>query len=122
VVNDPSSDAHRFEVTTPPAHAMTNIRASDGAVRVCIDPAAPASDDQMTVMVTDTRHTGRALSVVIPIHIQDGTPAAMCDLDAFPPESGGCCDAGGHPGGALPLAIGVLALVRRRRRSAAIPR
>jgi endonuclease G len=32
-------------------------------------------------------------------------------------SEGGCCDAGGSSGGAIPLAIGVVALARRRRRA-----
>lgn len=37
-----------------------------------------------------------------------------CDLDAF--DTDGCCDSRGHPDGAIPLTIGVLALVIRWRR------
>lgn len=112
-VNDPRSDAHRFEITTPPARGTAKVR-GDGAVRVCTDPAAAPGDDAVTVTIIDTRHDGRALPVTIPIQIEDGTPGAACDLDAF--SSGGCCDTGGGTGGAIPLTIGVLALVRRRRR------
>jgi uncharacterized protein (TIGR03382 family) len=112
-VNDPASDAHRFEITAPPAHGTANLR-GDGTVRVCTDPAAPPGDDELTVLVTDTRHAGRALPVTIKVQIQDGTAPPTCDLAAF--SSGGGCDAGGRAGGAIPLTIGVLALVRRRRR------
>ena len=112
--NDPASDTHRYELTTPPAHAMVKIR-SDGAVRVCIDRDAPPGDDQLTVTITDYFHDERALPLTIPIHIQDGAPPAMCDINAFS-EVGGCCSASSQPG-AIPIALGVLALLRRRRRS-----
>jgi endonuclease G len=112
-VNDPGSDAHSFAITTPPAHGTAKLR-GDGAVRVCTDPAADPGDDALTVMITDTRHAGRALPITIKIEIQGGTAPASCDLDAF--DTGGCCDTGGGTGGAIPLAIGVLGLVRRRRR------
>jgi V8-like Glu-specific endopeptidase len=112
-VNDPKSDAHRFEITTPPAHGMAKVR-SDGAVRVCPDPAAAPGDDELTVTITDTTHEGRALPITIPIQIRAGTPERACDLDDF--STGGCCDSGGRPGGAIPLTIGVLALLLRRRR------
>lgn len=111
-VNDPKSNAHRFEITTPPAHAMAKVR-SDGAVRICVDPAAAPGADELTVTITDTKHAGRALPLTIPIQIEDDTPALACDLDDF--ATGGCCDSGGRPGGAVPLALGVLALVIGRR-------
>lgn len=113
-VNDPRSNAHRFEITTPPAQGIAKVR-GDGAVRMCVDPAAAPGDDELTVTITDTQHDGRALALAIPVHIQDGTPGAACDIDAFA-EQGGCCDSGGGSGGAIPLTIVVLALVMRRRR------
>lgn len=112
-VNDPASNSHRFELLVPPAHGTARVR-SDGAVRVCVDATAPVGSDQVTVMVTDTEHPRRALPLLIPIEIKDGPAVATCDLDAF--SQAGCCDAGGHPGGAIPLALGVLAIARRRRR------
>lgn len=112
-VNDPASDDHGFEITAPPAHATARVR-GDGAIRVCVDPAAPPGDDQVTVKITDSRHAGRALSLTIPIHVEDGAAPATCDLAAFS-EGGGCCDAGGSAGAAFPLALGVLGLARRRR-------
>lgn len=112
-VNDPISDAHRFEITAPPAHGTAKVR-GDGTVRVCTDPAAVPGDDQLTVMIIDTRHAGRALPITIAVQIQGGTAPVTCDLDAF--DTGGCCDSGGGAGNAIPLTIGVLALVRRRRR------
>ena len=112
-VNDPRSGAHRFEITAPPAHGMARVH-GDGTVRVCTDPAAP-DDDQLTVTITDTQHAGRAVPITIKIQITDGTAAPSCDLGAL--DTGGCCDSGGHrSGGAIPLAIGVLAVVLRRRR------
>ena len=115
-VNDPANHSYRFDLVTPPAHGVANLR-SDGAVRVCTDAESPASDDQLTVMITDTEHPDRAMSVTVPIHIEDGMPPPRpCDINAFS-ESGGCCDAGGGSGGAIPLAIGVVALARRRRRA-----
>jgi len=113
--NDPRSSVHRFAITAPPAHGAAKVR-SDGTVRVCTDPVATASDDQLTVTVTDILHAGRAVAVTIPIQIEDGTPPAVaCNLDNFANE--GCCDSGGQgAGGAIPLTIGVLALVMRRRR------
>jgi uncharacterized protein (TIGR03382 family) len=111
-VNDPATGDHTFEITSPPAHGTAKAR-SDGAVRVCIDPAAAPGADQVTVKVTDSHHTNRSMSITIPIEIKDGTPPRSCDIDAF--SEAGCCDAGGHSGAAIPLALGVLALVRRRR-------
>ncbi|HZJ64576.1 MAG TPA: trypsin-like serine protease [Kofleriaceae bacterium] len=116
-VNDPASNAHSFAITTPPAHGMAKVR-SDGAVRVCVNSDAAPGDDELTVTITDTKHAGRALPITIKVRIDDGTPGPPCDLDAF--DSGGCCDSRGHSDGALPLAIGVLALVIRRRRCATL--
>lgn len=113
-VNDPASDDHTLEVTTPPAHAQANLRA-DGAVRICADPAAPPGADALTVTITDKTNARRTLAITIPITIAAGTADGPCDLDAFR-DDGGCCDAGHASGGAFPLALGVLALVRRRRR------
>lgn len=113
-VNDPKSSAHSFAITAPPAHGMANVR-SDGALRVCVDPAATPGDDELTVTITDTKHDGRALPITIPIQIHDGTaPAMPCNLDDF--DTGGCCDSRGRSGGAIPLTISVLALILRRRR------
>jgi len=54
--------------------------------------------------------------MTIPIAITDGTAPASCNVDDFSvAESGGCCDAGRNPAGSLPLALGVLVLLRRRR-------
>ncbi|HEU4730950.1 MAG TPA: trypsin-like serine protease [Kofleriaceae bacterium] len=113
-VNDPRSDSHRFEITTPPAHGTARVR-SDGAVRVCTDPAATPGPDAVTVTITDTGHAGRALAITIAVQIEDGTAPPTCDIDAFD-DDGGCCDSGRSSGPAVPLTIVMLALVRRRRR------
>ncbi len=95
-VNDPASESHSFRVTTPPAHGTASVD-PDGTVRVCTDRGAP-DDDHLVVTITDaTASVDRSLPVTIPV------------------TAAGCCDAGGRPGGAIPLAIGVLALARRRR-------
>jgi uncharacterized protein (TIGR03382 family) len=113
-VHDPRSDSHRFEIEAQPAHGVARVR-RDGAVRVCVDPAATPDTDELVVKIIDDKRSTRALSLAIAIDIQAGAaPATPCDLDAF--DSGGCCDSGGGSAGALPLAIGVLALLRRRRR------
>ena len=112
-VNDPSGSAHRFEIVTPPARARAKVR-DDGAVRICVDPAALPGDDQMTVKVTDASHASRSMQLTVHIQIQPGPAATTCDIDAF--SEAGCCAAGGPSGGAIPLAIGVLARLRRRRR------
>ena len=112
-INDPGSDDHRLVVTTPPRHAQANVR-DDGAIRVCADPDAAPGDDALTVTMTDTKHSYRTLAITIPLTIAAGTAMGPCDLNTFA-ETGGCCETGGRPGGALPLALGVLAVVRRRR-------
>jgi secreted trypsin-like serine protease len=113
-VNDPEASAHSFAITAPPAHGTAQVR-GDGVVRVCVDPAAAPGDDTLTVMITDRQHRGRALPVAIPIQIEDGAPPAMpCSFDGF--DVGGCCDSRRRSDGAIPLTIGVLAFVIRRRR------
>ncbi|HET7504483.1 MAG TPA: Ig-like domain-containing protein, partial [Kofleriaceae bacterium] len=111
--NDPQSDSHAFEITTPPAHGTARVH-SDGALRVCTDPAATPGPDTVTVTITDTHHASRVQTITIPLQIEDGAAPPTCDVDAF--DSGGCCDSGRGQGGAIPLTIGVLALLRRRRR------
>jgi endonuclease G len=96
-VNDPASESHAFRVTTPPVHGRASVDL-DGTVRVCTDPGAPDDNHLVITIVDDTASVDRSLAVTIPI------------------TAAGCCDAGGRPGGAIPLAIGVLALARRRRR------
>jgi secreted trypsin-like serine protease len=112
-VNDPDSADHRFELTTPPKYGTANVR-GDGALRVCIDPAAPRGADQLTVTIVDAKRAGRALPITVAIEIQDGEPAtAPCDVAAF--DAAGCCDSRGHPGGALALTLGVVLVIGRRR-------
>ncbi|MEO7730878.1 MAG: trypsin-like serine protease, partial [Kofleriaceae bacterium] len=114
IVHDPRSNDHRLEITTPPAQGMAKVR-GDGALRVCADAAAGPGSDTLTVTITDTKHAGRALRLTIPITIEAGTATGPCKLDDFASD-GGCCDAGGASGGAIPLALGVLVLALRRRR------
>lgn len=94
-VNDPGSQRHAFRITTPPAHGRASVD-PDGTVRVCTEAWAP-DDDRMVVKIIDADNPDRTLPVTIPV------------------AAAGCCDAGGRPGGAIPLALGVLALARRRR-------
>lgn len=110
-VNDPRSKEHAFAIAAPPARGVAKVR-GDGRVRVCADPQAEPGDDAVTVTVTDRCDRGRALDVRIPIQILDGEPDAACSVDDF---DGGCCDSGRGAGGSLPLALGVLAVLRRRR-------
>ncbi|HEX8107630.1 MAG TPA: trypsin-like serine protease [Kofleriaceae bacterium] len=95
-VNDPASQSHSFRVTTPPAHGRASVD-PDGTVRVCTDAGAPDDDHVVVTISDDAASVDRSLPVTIPV------------------TAAGCCDAGGRPGGAIPLAIGVLALARRRR-------
>jgi secreted trypsin-like serine protease len=113
--NDPKTSQHTFAITTPPAHGTAKIR-DDGALRVCTD-AGVAGVDGMTVSITDKGDPARVLSVKIPITIEDGTPGSNCSVDAFDDggNGGGCCDSGRSAGGAIPLSILVLVLLRRRR-------
>lgn len=113
-VNDPGSDSHRFEIMAQPAHGQAAVR-DDGLVRVCPSATATAGTDMVTVKITDRKTSHRSLSLVIPVAITDGAGAG-CDLSGFDSDDGGCCDAGGRSGASIPLAIGVLALVARRRR------
>ncbi len=114
--NDPKTDQHTYAITTPPGHGTAKIRA-DGTLRVCTDPGV-AGQDAMTVSITDANDPARALSVKIPITIEDGTPGESCSVDAFGDgvDSGGCCDSGRSAGGAIPLSILVLLVLRRRGR------
>lgn len=115
VHNDPRSTEHTFTITTPPTAGTAAVR-DDGRVRVCTkDDIAGA--DSMIVTVTDKADPARTATVKIPISIEDGDPGSNCDPEAFEDgDGGGCCDAGGSAGGALPLSLGVLAFLLRRRR------
>ncbi|MEO8549118.1 MAG: trypsin-like serine protease [Kofleriaceae bacterium] len=111
--NDPLGDDHSYALTTPPAHGRAAVR-DDGEVRVCLD--ASASPDSLTVTITDKHDSTRKLDWVMQIQPMTGEVPASCDPDAFTgEEAGGCCDAGRNPGGSLPLALGVLIVLRRRR-------
>lgn len=114
--NDPRSDSHSFELTTPPASGTARVR-DDGAVRVCTNATPSPVADQLVVTITDKQDTTRKLAVTIPIAVAPGT-ATGCDVDAFSEGDGGCCDSG-HGGrgaaGSLALAGIVLLAIRRRR-------
>lgn len=116
IANDPKSESHTFAIAAPPARGTAKVR-EDGRVRVCVDPAAPAGSDALTVSVTDKDDAGRSVSVRIPITVEAGAESGACDVEDFE-EGGGCCD-GGRGASSLPLALGVVALVvgrpRRRR-------
>jgi endonuclease G len=113
-VNDPASNAHRFAVTTQPAHGIAGVD-GDGLVLVCPDEAA-LGDDQLTVTISDSRNAIRALPLTIKIHVDDGAAAIACTARDVEPEAGGCCDTSGHSGCGFPLAALVLTRVLRRRR------
>ena len=111
--NDPRSDVHTFAITTPPAHASAAIR-EDGELRICLD--ASGAPDSIGVTITDKHDASRALEWTMPIAATSGDAPATCDVNAFSSaETGGCCDAGRNPAGSLPLALGVLIVLRRRR-------
>jgi endonuclease G len=113
-VNDPKTKQHRLEIVAPPSRGTAAVR-DDGRVRVCIDPAAAPGDDAVTVKIADRADAARALEVRIPVIVEDGEPdAEECSVDDF--EGGGCCSSSRSSRGSLPLAIGVLAVLRRRHR------
>ena len=82
-VHDPRSNDHRLEITAPPAHGTAKVR-GDGAVRICADPAAAPSSDALTVTITDIKHTGRALTITIPISISAGTATGPATSTTLP--------------------------------------
>ncbi|MBL0221011.1 MAG: trypsin-like serine protease [Myxococcales bacterium] len=110
--NDPKSTKHTYAITAQPKYAKAAVR-DDGRLRVCMDPGVVAKDS-LGLSITDKNDPTRTLAYTIPIEITDGEPADSCDLTDF--DSGGCCDSGRSAGGSLPLGLGVLALLRRRRR------
>ena len=111
--NDPLSSDHTFAITIPPQHGTAAVR-EDGEVRVCLDASGAA--DAIGVTITDTHDSSRALEWVMAITATSGDAPASCDPNAFDSaESGGCCDAGRSPAGSLPLALGVLIVLRRRK-------
>jgi secreted trypsin-like serine protease len=112
-VNDPRAKKHDFAISAPPSRGAAAVR-DDGRVRMCADPAAEPGDDALTVTVTDRGDRTRTLAVRIPVTVADGQPDGECDVEDF---SGGCCDSGRGARGSLPLALGVLLVLRRRRRA-----
>ncbi|MBA3503957.1 MAG: serine protease [Myxococcota bacterium] len=111
--NDPKSKDHSFAITTPPVAGAAAVR-SDGRVRVCTSDMVGAAS--VVVTVTDKNNPARTADIKIPITAEDGEAGEDCDPNDFG-DGGGCCDSGRSAGGALPLALGVLAMLRRRRRS-----
>ena len=116
VHNDPKAKDHTFAITTPPMFGMAAVR-DDGRVRVCTNDNY-AGPDSVVVTVTDKANPMRTATVKVPVTIEDGDVGENCDPNAFGEgDGGGCCDSGRSAGGALPLSLGVLAfLIRRRRR------
>ena len=110
--NDPKSDKHTFAITKPPKFGKAALR-DDGRLRVCTDPGVVGMDS-LELSITDSNDPTRKLEYVIAIEVTDGDAADGCDVDDF--DSGGCCDSGRSAGGSLPLGIGVLLVLRRRRR------
>ncbi len=110
--NDPKSEKHTYAITAMPKYAKAALK-DDGHLRVCMDPGVVATDT-LTFSITDKTDASRTLSYTIALDITDGEPADSCDVEDF--DSGGCCDSGRSAGGAVPLGIGVLLLLRRRRR------
>ena len=113
--NDPLGDDHTFALTTPPVHGTAAVRA-DGEVRVCLDGSQ--MPDALTVTITDKKDASRKLDWVMAIEPITGDAPASCDPNAFEggEEGGGCCDAGRSPAGSVPLGVGVLIMLRRRRK------
>ncbi len=112
--NDPLSSEHTFALTTPPSSGTAAVR-PDGTVRVCL---GTASTDSLTVTITDTTDPTRKLAWVMPITATSGEAPASCDATAFGDggtSGGGCCDAGRSAGGSLPLGLGVLVILRRKK-------
>lgn len=114
VHNDPRGGDHTFAIATQPGYGSAAIR-GDGRLRVCTDPGV-VGDDAVAVTVTDAGDASRSVTVTIPLTIEDGDPGADCDPEAFGDDVGGCCDAGRSATGSLPLALGLLVVLRRRRR------
>ncbi len=112
VDNDPKDTGHTFKIITQPGYGTAAIR-DDGRVRVCTNDSV-AGDDFVVVEVADSQDPTRVLTLKMPITIDDGEPGSDCDPEDFGSD-GGCCDAGKSAAGSLPLGLGVLLLLRRRR-------
>jgi secreted trypsin-like serine protease len=113
--NDPRSDSHTYKLKTEPGYALAAVR-DDGRVRVCAIEGA-VGGDSFVVTVTDTNDPTRTVDVTVNVKIEDGT--GHCSPTMFGvglDDGGGCCDSGRSAGGALPLSLGVLGIVLRRRR------
>jgi secreted trypsin-like serine protease len=116
--NDPKSTEHDFAIKTAPKYATAAV--SDGGhLRVCTDPGVVAMDT-LELTITDKNDSTRVLTYTIPVEITDGDAGGGCDADDF--DSGGCCDSGRSAGGSIPLALGVLAVLRARHRRNAVER
>jgi hypothetical protein len=94
---------------------------SEGTVRVCMNQNATVGNsvDTVSVKVTDKNDTKRTLTAKVQISVGTNEPrSGECDVNAFGSgdEGGGCCDAGQRSTGAIPLALGLLLILRRRRR------
>lgn len=109
--NDPKSEKHTYAISALPKYAKAAIN-DDGHLRVCMDPGVVAKD-MFDLTVTDKNDATRTLTYTIALDITDGEPADSCDVNDF--DSGGCCDSSRSAGGSLPLGIGVLLMLRRRR-------
>ena len=111
--NDPKSKDHSYAIAVQPV-AGTAAVSSGGRVRVCTknDIVGP---DSVVVTVTDKKDTKRTADIKIAITSEDGDPGENCDPNDFG-DGGGCCDSGRSAGGAMPLSLGVLAVLLRRRR------
>ncbi len=112
--NDPKSTKHGYAITQQPGHGTAAAR-DDGTVRVCADPGF-TGQDATEVTITDKADPSRALTVVVPITIEDGEPPDSCDVNDFGGDGGGCCDTRRSAGGSIPLAMVVLLVMRRRRK------
>jgi secreted trypsin-like serine protease len=110
--NDPKSEKHTFAITKQPKFGKAAVH-DDGHLRVCTDPGVTGMDS-LELSITDKNDPTRKLEYVIAVETTDGDAADSCDVDDF--DSGGCCDSGRSAGGSLPLGIGVLLVLRRRRR------
>jgi len=117
--NDPKSESHTYTLTTPPTMGTAKVR-DDGRVRVCVDKeAVPGDNDSLVVTVADTADPTRSVPVKVQIAIAVNQSDGRCDVDKFDvaeDDGGGCCDSGRSAGGALPLSVLVLLVLRRPRR------
>ncbi|MBA3541525.1 MAG: trypsin-like serine protease [Deltaproteobacteria bacterium] len=108
--NDPRSESHSYAIARQPANGTAGVR-DDGHVLVC--PTAAGAD---TVIVTLIDATNPARKAELTIPITADAAATSCSVEDFL-DTGGCCDSGRNAGGSVPLAIGLAAILRRRRRT-----